>query len=377
MQRTTFVEPLSCRIGLFCILLFGLETVSLPAQDAAPVTETNLPHCASLPKDPWELMLLAMKSNGLTGLDVPPWHLKAGFKLLDEQGGIKDQGTYEEFWVSPMKYKRIYVSSTFNQIEYGTEKGILRSGDRSDPAWELSELRRTIVDPLPDQETIAGCDLKSEHRKAGNVDLICISMKAKSTAFTAALFPDTSYCFDRRDPFLRSRTLVIQSLNTVGNGVAPFHDRYLPADVMVGRQQKLVLTAHLETIEALNSINDALFVPTADAAAPSPNAPEAGAANMTVSPETASGLLVEKIPPVYPPVAKAAHIQGTVVLEALIDKSGKISKLAVRSGPHLLQQAALDAVQHWTYKPFLFNGKPTAVFTTVNVIFKLGQSDPQ
>jgi protein TonB len=74
----------------------------------------------------------------------------------------------------------------------------------------------------------------------------------------------------------------------------------------------------------------------------------------------------------YPPIAKAARVSGTVVLQATISKTGAIENLTVTSGPAMLQQAALDAVRTWRYRPYLLNNEPVEVQTTVNVIFTLG-----
>lgn len=85
----------------------------------------------------------------------------------------------------------------------------------------------------------------------------------------------------------------------------------------------------------------------------------------------ASGLLLEKVLPAYPEIAKAAHREGVVVLQATISTTGTIQNLRVLSGDLMLRQAALDAVSHWRYRPYLLNGQPVEVETTVNVIFKL------
>jgi protein TonB len=94
---------------------------------------------------------------------------------------------------------------------------------------------------------------------------------------------------------------------------------------------------------------------------------------MRVSGMVEAGLLLHKTIPVYPALAKAAHVSGTVVLEAIISKNGTIENLRVASGPPLLQKAALDAVQSWVYRPYLLNSEPVEVETTVNVIFTLAQ----
>jgi protein TonB len=74
----------------------------------------------------------------------------------------------------------------------------------------------------------------------------------------------------------------------------------------------------------------------------------------------------------YPPIARSARIQGTVVLQATISKGGTIENLRVLSGPPMLQQAAIQAVRTWRYKPYLLNGEPVEVETQVNVDFTLG-----
>jgi len=81
--------------------------------------------------------------------------------------------------------------------------------------------------------------------------------------------------------------------------------------------------------------------------------------------------VITKIPPVYPPEAKAARIQGKVVLEAVIGINGHVENLKVVSGPKELQQSAMDAVRQWVYKPYTVNGNPVEVTTNINVVYTL------
>jgi TonB family protein len=96
---------------------------------------------------------------------------------------------------------------------------------------------------------------------------------------------------------------------------------------------------------------------------------------VTVADDVIAGNLVDKITPVYPPVAKAAGVTGTVVLEAEISTTGTIEGLRVLSGPPLLRQAAFDAVRYWRYRPYMVQGEPVRVQTTVNVIFSLSDGE--
>jgi TonB family protein len=92
---------------------------------------------------------------------------------------------------------------------------------------------------------------------------------------------------------------------------------------------------------------------------------------VNVSAGVAVGLLVQKTTPVYPPIAKTARVSGTVVLQAVISKTGTIDDVQVISGPEMLRQAALNAVRSWRYKPYMLDNQPISVQTTVNVIFSL------
>jgi protein TonB len=90
-----------------------------------------------------------------------------------------------------------------------------------------------------------------------------------------------------------------------------------------------------------------------------------------VSQGVSQGLLIHQVKPSYPPLARQARIQGTVVLQAVIGKDGNIQNLKVVSGHPMLAPAALEAVKQWKYKPYYLNGEPVEVDTTINVNFTL------
>jgi protein TonB len=92
-----------------------------------------------------------------------------------------------------------------------------------------------------------------------------------------------------------------------------------------------------------------------------------------VSSGVSAGMLLAPIRPVYPAIAKAAGVQGAVVLEAVISKAGRIESLHAVSGPAMLRPAALDAVQAARYAPYKLNGEATEVQTTITVVFALGR----
>ena len=90
-----------------------------------------------------------------------------------------------------------------------------------------------------------------------------------------------------------------------------------------------------------------------------------------ISQGVTSGMLIHKVEPPYPTIARAARVQGNVVLKAVIDKEGNIQDLQLASGHPMLVPAAIAAVRQWRYRPYLLNGLPVEVETTITVIFTL------
>jgi len=114
--------------------------------------------------------------------------------------------------------------------------------------------------------------------------------------------------------------------------------------------------------------------PFGDGAAPPPRVVSAAPKGpQHITSRLAEGLLLDRVLPVYPPIARAAGVQGTVVLEATISANGTIKNLRVVSGNAMLRQAAIDAVSRWRYRPFLLNGQPIEVETTISVVFSMGR----
>ncbi len=83
------------------------------------------------------------------------------------------------------------------------------------------------------------------------------------------------------------------------------------------------------------------------------------------------GRLLHMVQPVYPPIAKSAHIEGTVELSAVIGTDGRVRELKVTGGHVLLRKAAMDAVRQWIYKPPVLNGESVEIVAPIAVVFRL------
>jgi periplasmic protein TonB len=166
-------------------------------------------------------------------------------------------------------------------------------------------------------------------------------------------------------PMATVKTVKVVKLITSGGLVAP---KQIPHDVTI---------IHEEAPDVAQGgiygglAGQGIMVGTPVAALPPP--PKAAApVRIKQGGSVTAASIVTQTRPVYPPLARQARIQGSVVLHAIIDKDGNVSELQVVSGHPLLVQAALDAVKQWRYRPTLLNGEPVEVDTTITVTFTMG-----
>jgi len=343
------LPPSRIPLLFFAVFVFLLSGPGLKSQ------QTPMP---AEPKDPKELMLAAARMNNLADAASKPWHLKASFQLLDEQGTVTDEGTYEEFWASPQMSRRTFTGKTFTETEYTTDKGELAVAPPHDVPALLQTARQNLIEPFPNQLTIEHATYTEKEIETGNLKLTCLTPSGGPGGST--------FCITASEPILRIHAIPYASVQVLYNRILRFQGITLAGDLKFIRAGKPVLTLHIDSIESL------------DRASVTPSAPPAGATLVpiphlvNIAGGVAVGMLLQKVTPDYPPAAKEARISGTVVLEAIIGKDGAIRALKVISGHSTLQQAALDAVRQWRYRPYLLNGEPVEVRTTINVIFSLG-----
>jgi protein TonB len=303
-------------------------------------------------------MLLAAQSNGLMGDDLPAWHLKASFTEFGDDGSVSDAGTYEEFWVSPTKFRRTFTGRGFTQTNYGTRNGDVRTGLREALPALLEQTRWEFATPLPSVDLVGKGSFEVQEIQTSGISFECLRSKG-----TMPVNPGWTYCVGADKPFLRITSSVNEQIQH--NRILVFHGHFIAGDLQFILAGKRRLTAHLESIEQLEPVDDALFTPPVDAVPVHVAVPNV----VNISAALATGMLLKKVAPAYPSFARNQGITGTVVLEALIGKDGHIRDLKVVSGPSELRDASLEAVQQWLYRPYLFNGQPVEVRTTINVIF--------
>jgi TonB family protein len=325
-----------------------------------------------LPKEPAAIFAAAAPLYDFSSATLKPFHLKASYQLYDEKGQPSAQGTYEYWWASQETYRSTWSRPGMEHTDWHVDgKHYLRSTGAGIEFFE-EKLQSDLLDPLPDSGTLEGgkVEFQREEQKFGSVKLPCVMVAHKLPlhpghfeVIPMGMFP--TYCFDPASPTLRAY-YAFGAISVVYNRMARFQNRILPQELGVLDRGKKILTAKIENVSGLTSATS-VMTPPEDAKLQT-NQPR-----VEVSKLVANGNLLTKTPPIYPQEAKDAHLQGKVVLKALIGSDGRVHDLSVVEGPATsLIAAAMQAVLQWRYKPYELNGEPVEVDTEITVIFQLG-----
>jgi TonB family protein len=352
------LRQISIKIFLGCISVLLLPTLS----------PSHLLAQAALPTDAKELMRLAASSNSLVGDHIQPWHIRASFQIYDQKGHMEDQGSFEEFWVSPKKYKRVYESNKFSRTEFGTERGALRTGSRNTMPATFDLLRAELVSPIPaDMLLVDHSTFAVDQRTIGDFSYQCLRLTSTESPDISSETYHSSYCLDAQIPMIRVSLHSGDISRVSRNNYVLFQGSYLPMDLLAypngnARQaSNPVMTAHLESVEMLESIQESEFIAPANAA-PVP-------IELSLPEFVTRELMIYHPAPTYPSQARAAKLLGTVVLQATIGADGRVVKLTAASGPTILQEASTETVKRWRFKPYLLDGRAVEFKTTVTITF--------
>ncbi len=174
-----------------------------------------------------------------------------------------------------------------------------------------------------------------------------------------------AFCFGKDLPAIRIEAPYSDTL-VFFDAIVRLGDQYAAKKILVKKSGHPLLDIDVTELGSLATVEDADFVPPAEAVPAPPR-------KIALSVGVMAGYKISGKPPEYPYNARAARVEGVVVIEATITKTGTIGNLRALSGPSMLQQAALDSVKTWRYKPYLLNGEPVDVETQLPVIFQLGQ----
>lgn len=320
-----------------------------------------------LPTDATALMTLAHEKNGLGAKGIHPWHVKGTFRIMTREGQPEDEGTYEEWWISPAQYKSSFTTKNFTQTDYADGKRLFREGSQDwASGWEML-LRANLLDPVPDPAQLKDFILDKHTQPAGQISLECVAITfplLSGTKVSGDYFPTA--CFDSKIPVLRLYSSG-STMRAVFDRFALFQSHYVPREVRYYFSGKLAVEVSLDTIEALKEPADSLLTPP-----PSANPVDLSAIVVTEANTSHYPGVLKKTFPSYPLQAKNMQVQGTIMIRGTVGPDGHPTNLKVISGPEILRQAALESIQQWIYRPFLVMGEPRAFQVDFKVIFTLG-----
>lgn len=338
--------------------------------------------------DPKALLLQAAAVNGAPGAEAKPWHASISFTINDRNGKAESQGTFEEFWAAPDKFKIIYATPSFNQVEYTTPAGIRRTGNRDSAPPEITHIVDQFLHPIPlDAYSINSANFKAADVSLAGTTLSCVAVNrdaasaaevplnlAMRSLWTKLIPPTTStFCLGHSAPILRLIITDGGASRIIRNGFTTFTDHVLPQSVeeifstSPSSEGKQLYHAKLEIMEPLGSLEDAQFAPPPDAVA----APRV----ITLAERDTTRQRVHHSYPQYdyqiPGSSLGSHMAALVIIALRIQTNGSVSPLLVVSGPPALRKPSLEAVKKWTYKPFQQDGEPVEVITTATLVYSL------
>jgi len=311
-----------------------------------------------------ERLRQASASNAIDDAQMKPWHLKLSFQLFDPKGVATEKGTVEEWWAGPLMHQTVYTSPSYTGTEVRTKDGLYRTKGASSAPDLLRLILLQVVHPMPSEEDIASSKpaLRTLTFGKGKFDCIMLDQALKNVVDPPlGLFP--TYCFDHDFDTLRI-SLDFVSQSTIRNDIGKFLGHSVPISQTTSFGSVNAITAHLESLETMTGEPD--FAPSADLEKVNPNL-------VKVSSNLVKGARIGGIDPIYPQRARQNHVSGSVLISAVIGRDGRVHSMKLISAPDSdLAIAALAAVRQWIYKPYLLNGEPTEVQTTVTANFKFG-----
>jgi TonB family protein len=301
--------------------------------------------------DEWGKLVAA---NNLDVKGNTPFHLGMKFQLYDLDGKPTETGSFETWWTAPGKHRTVVHLAGLNEdgrFPAGADAASVRN------SYLVRKLLESTISPLP--VMLSPQEVSTRSVKFGKVQLDCIGPKSSLLGLmnaqptTACVAPNTT------------DVLFLEGLGGKMTLLRPktgtFHDTHVALDLRLAILGKDAIAGTMTVLEGDSS--KAVEPPAADAS-------EARIA--PVSGGVIAGKRIKFVEPVYPAAAKIARLSGAVLLSAIIGVDGSVRRLApIASTDRMFTDEAMDAVKKWKYSPYLLNGEPTEVDTTITVNFSL------
>jgi TonB family protein len=307
----------------------------------------ELPDAASQ----WQQYIQLIRHNTLDLSTSEPFLLRFDYELYDLDGKPAEKGTVEQSW-GPKGSQIKIKSPTLTAEEPSETDDWVKMHNREN--YLIHQVLKSYIHPLDTSGREAGFAFDRFQQTIDSAALNCFAIGLPS----ARTFTTIAYCadVDNRVSAVTGQLSVVRRSKFLR-----YRDREVPSDIEVTYEGRVAITAHMTS---LNTIPPENYEASMNATAPG---------DQVVQGEYIAGAALNRPQPTYPKQAKKKHISGSVLLCAIITKEGTITGLDVVASPNpLLSASALEAVRTWTYKPYLMNGKPTELDTTITVNYALG-----
>jgi len=299
----------------------------------------------------WQHYERIVHNSTLEWLSSQPFLLKVEFQLYDLDGNPAEKGTAEESWTrTDGKVIRIQSPSL---VEGEGPEDEAKTYTRE--SYLVHQALRAISRPFPDPIEKKDFAIDEFQQTVREDRLNCFALEPAGTWKGAT----PTYCTDVDNRLI---AMTGQFFTIWRSDFRKYRDHEAPMDVKLSYEGRPALAMRVIELDALPEESVAT------------DKIKDGSKRSLVPGKVIAGSIVKKKNPDYPKEARKKHIGGSVVIAALISKQGTIAYLDVIASPNVLfSQSARDAVKTWTYKPYLLNGEPVEVDTTITVNYNLNQ----
>jgi TonB family protein len=292
--------------------------------------------------------------NTLTAEGNAPFYLKVEFQIFDLRGKPGETGTAEVWWAPHHRYE-VIASPSWNETSAPGEA----HQPRTRQAYLIGALIDQIIQPISSVRISPVLKTAEADRKFGSAVLRCVSIDPAIPAPSV-----TTFCVEPSSDILRVNFK--DGATVLRSKVGKFRDTTISLDLTTSYGANKAISGKIVALKSIAADDDHFkALPEPSASTDAPRTP--GSAGVQ------AGRKIGGTAPAYPVLARQNHIMGTVVIVATISKEGRIASPTVIATPDpSIADAAVEAVRTWKYQPYLLNGQPTEVDTTILVNFNLG-----
>jgi len=328
----------------YCLLLIGSFWLAWGNPLLAQTTADD---------DSWQRYSFILRTSTLEWSLSDPFQLKVDFQLYSLDGNPTEKGTAEELWSQDGVKIRINSPSLI-EGDPSVEEDHYKTHTRE--SYLVTQALRAITRPFASTTKRPDFAMGEFHQTVGASELSCFSLIQPGKSRTST---SSGYCTDADNHIV---AMVGQLFVLERSDFRQYHGHQIPNAVRLSYEGKPALEVRVTEV---NPIPAPVGSVSSKKTAMSPT---------HVPSDVMTGHLLNKPDPSYPKEAKKKHLSGSVLISAIITKQGTITATDVIASPSpLLSQAAEDAIKAWTYSPYLFNGIPLEVDTSITVNFSFGR----